>query len=113
AFDLAKLAGSKVVVRRARNGEHVTTLDGVDRILRGDMIVISDAERAQAVAGVMGGKDSEVTDATTHIFLEVANFNPPRIRDARRALGLTTDASYRFERGVDLEIGPRALERVA
>jgi phenylalanyl-tRNA synthetase beta chain len=113
AFDLNKLAGSTVVVRRARHGEHITTLDGVDRILRGDMIVISDAERAQAVAGVMGGQDSEVTDATTDIFLEVANFNPTRIRDARRALGLTTDASYRFERGVDLEIGPRALVRVA
>jgi phenylalanyl-tRNA synthetase beta chain len=113
AFDLAKLAGSKIIVRRARHGEHITTLDGVDRILRDDMIVIADAERAQAVAGVMGGRDSEVTDATTDIFLEVANFNPTRIRDARRALGLTTDASYRFERGVDLEIGPRALERVA
>jgi phenylalanyl-tRNA synthetase beta chain len=61
----------------------------------------------------MGGRDSEVTETTTDIFLEVANFDPTRIRDARRALGLSTDASYRFERGVDLEIGPRALERVA
>ena len=77
------------------------------------MIVIADATRPQAVAGVMGGRDSEVTDATTDIFLEVANFNPRRIRDARRALGLSTDASYRFERGVDLAIAPRALERVA
>jgi phenylalanyl-tRNA synthetase beta chain len=113
AFDLAKLHGSAVVVRRARAGERITTLDGVERALRGDMIVIADGERPQAVAGVMGGRDSEVTDTTTDVFLEVANFNPTLIRDARRALGLSTDASYRFERGVDLEIGPRALERVA
>jgi phenylalanyl-tRNA synthetase beta chain len=77
------------------------------------MIVIADAERPQAVAGIMGGRDSEVTNDTTDIFLEVANFNPTLIRDARRALGLSTDASYRFERGVDIEIAPRALERVA
>jgi phenylalanyl-tRNA synthetase beta chain len=77
------------------------------------MIVIADATRPQAIAGVMGGRDSEVTDATTDLFLEVANFNPRRIRDARRALGLSTDASYRFERGVDVAIAPRALERVA
>jgi phenylalanyl-tRNA synthetase beta chain len=113
AFDLAKLGGSSIVVRRAKPGERITTLDGTERPLREDMIVIADAERAQAVAGVMGGRDSEVTDATTDIFLEVANFNPRRIRDARRALGLSTDASYRFERGVDLAIAPRALERVA
>lgn len=113
AFDLAKLGGGAVIVRRARDGERIATLDGVERALRDHMIVIADAERPQAIAGVMGGRDSEVTDATTDIFLEVANFNPRRIRDARRALGLSTDASYRFERGVDLEIAPRALERVA
>jgi phenylalanyl-tRNA synthetase beta chain len=113
AFDLAKLGGASIVVRRARAGERITTLDGVERVLRETMIVIADAERPQAVAGVMGGRDSEVTDATTDIFLEVANFNPTLIRDARRALGLNTDASYRFERGVDIEIAPRALQRVA
>src|SRR5262249_18517732 len=113
AFDLAKLGGSSIIVRRARAGEKITTLDGVQRTLRDDMIVSADAERAQAVAGVMGGRDSEVTETTSDIFLEVANFNPRRIRDARRALGLSTDASYRFERGVDLAIAPRALERVA
>ncbi len=113
AFDLAKLGGSSIVVRRAAAGEKITTLDGTERSLRDDMIVIADASRPQAVAGVMGGRDSEVTDATTDIFLEVANFNPRRIRDARRALGLSSDASYRFERGVDLAIAPRALERVA
>jgi phenylalanyl-tRNA synthetase beta chain len=113
AFDLAKLGGASIIVRLARDGERITTLDGVERALRDNMIVIADAERPQAIAGVMGGRDSEVTEATTDIFLEVANFDPTRIRDARRALGLSTDASYRFERGVDLEIGPRALERVA
>lgn len=113
AFDLGKLAGNKVVVRRARAGETITTLDGTERKLGDQMIVIADAERPQAIAGIMGGHDSEVTDATTDIFLEVANFNPRRIRDARKTLGLSTDASYRFERGVDIEIAPRALERVA
>ncbi len=113
AFDLAKLGGSSIVVRRAKPGEKITTLDGVERALRDDMIVIADAERPQAVAGVMGGRDSEVTDATTDLFLEVANFNPVRIRPTRRALGLSTDASYRFERSVDVELAPRALERVA
>src|SRR5262245_7160642 len=112
AFDLAKLGGSSIIVRRATPGEKITTLDGTDRALQDTMIVIADATRPQAIAGVMGGRDSEVTDATTDIFLEVANFNPRRIRDARRALGLSTDASYRFERGVDLAIAPRALERV-
>jgi phenylalanyl-tRNA synthetase beta chain len=113
AFDLAKLGGGSVIVRRATAGERITTLDGVDRALRDDMIVIADGSRPQAIAGVMGGRDSEVTDATSDIFLEVANFDRGRIRTARRALGLSTDASYRFERGVDVELGPKALERVA
>jgi phenylalanyl-tRNA synthetase beta chain len=113
AFDLAKLGGSSIVVRRARAGERITTLDGADRVLDDGTIVIADAERPQAIAGIMGGRDSEVTEATTDIFLEVANFNRQRIRNARRSLGMSTDASYRFERGVDVEIAPRALERVA
>ena len=113
AFDLGKLAGPAIVVRRAKAGEKLTTLDGSERPLTDEMIVIADADKPQAVAGVMGGRDSEVTEATTDIFLEVANFDPRRIRNARRALGMSTDASYRFERGVDVEIAPRALERVA
>ncbi|HEY2163204.1 MAG TPA: phenylalanine--tRNA ligase subunit beta, partial [Gemmatimonadaceae bacterium] len=112
AFDLSKLGGGSLIVRRAKAGERITTLDGVDRALREEMIVIADGERPQAIAGVMGGRDSEVTNATTDIFLEVANFDPGRIRTARRALGLSTDASYRFERGVDVEVAPKALERV-
>ncbi len=112
AFDLAKLGGARVNVRRATPDERITTLDGVERRLRDTMVVIADAERPQAIAGIMGGRDSEVTDATTDIFLEVANFEPKRIRSARRELGLTTDASYRFERGVDVDLASRALERV-
>ena len=113
AFDLGKLAGPAIVVRRAKAGEKLTTLDGSERALTDEMIVIADVTTPQAVAGVMGGRDSEVTDATTDIFLEVANFDPRRIRNARRALGMATDASYRFERGVDVEVAPQALERVA
>jgi phenylalanyl-tRNA synthetase beta chain len=113
AFDLAKLAGPEVRVRLARGGERITTLDGTERTLQPTMIVIADRDRPQAIAGVMGGRDSEVTDGTTDLFIEVANFDPARIRAARRSLAMTSDASYRFERGVDLEIGPRALDRVA
>ena len=112
AFDLRKLAGGRVVVRQARAKEKLTTLDGVDRVLPGTAIVIADGERAQAVAGVMGGGDSEVTSETQDILVEVASFDPKLTRAARRALGLSTDASYRFERGVDPELAPRAMDRV-
>ena len=113
AFDIAKLAGPAIVVRRAAAGESITTLDGVKRALTQEMIVIADGQRPQAVAGVMGGQPSEVSEATTDVFLEVANFDAGSVRATRRALGLNTDASYRFERGVDLEIAPVALQRVA
>ena len=113
AFDLGKLAESTIVVRRARAGERITTLDGVARALTADMTVIADAERAMAVAGVMGGQDSEVTEATTDILLEVAAFEPRRVRQSRRALSLNTDASYRFERGVDGGATGRTLEIAA
>jgi phenylalanyl-tRNA synthetase beta chain len=111
AFDLAKIAGDTVVVRRAHAGERLTTLDGVARVLAHDMTVIADASRAHAVAGVMGGADSEVTASTTEVFLEVAVFQPARIRSTRTALGLTTDASYRFERGVDPELPAQTVDR--
>ncbi|HEX2721485.1 MAG TPA: phenylalanine--tRNA ligase subunit beta [Gemmatimonadaceae bacterium] len=101
AFDMAKLAGDAVIVRRARNGEKLVTLDGVERTLDDSMTVIADDEKAAAIAGVIGGKGSEVTDSTTEILLEVAAFDPKRIRATRRRLGISTDASYRFERGVD------------
>jgi len=113
AFDASLLAGSAIVIRRARAGETIRTLDGVDRKLDPSMTVIADAERAQAVAGVMGGSTSEVSDATRAIFLEVAYFDPSRVRRTRRALQLSTDASYRYERGIDIEVAPAALARVA
>lgn len=111
AFDLQRLGGGAVVVRRARAGEKITTLDGTERTLTDSMTVIADAQRPQAVAGVMGGRDSEVADSTTEILLEVASFDPARTRATRRSLGLSTDASYRFERGVDPALAPVALER--
>jgi phenylalanyl-tRNA synthetase beta chain len=106
AFDVSKLAGNAIVVRRARSGERLVTLDGVERTLTSAMTVIADGERAQALAGIMGGRDSEVTEDTTDIFLEVANFDPRSTRATRRALGMSTDASFRFERGVDIDWTP-------
>jgi phenylalanyl-tRNA synthetase beta chain len=113
AFDLATLAQSTVVVRRARAGEVLVTLDGVARTLDEGMTVIADAERAVAIAGVMGGRDTEVTEATTDLLLEVAYFTPAHVRTTRRTLGLATDASYRFERGIDPAIAPHALSIAA
>ena len=109
AFDLARLGGGKVIVRRAHKGEKLVTLDGVDRTLDDSMTVIADANRPQAIAGVIGGKGSEVTESTTDILLEVAAFDPQRVRATRRKLGLSTDASYRFERGVDQSAIPDLL----
>lgn len=111
AFDVARLAGPAVVIRTAHPGEKLVTLDGVQRTLSPAMTVIADAERAQAVAGVMGGAESEVGERTTDIFLEVAYFDPASTRRTRRALGMSTDASYRFERGIDPELQPTALAR--
>lgn len=112
AFDVATLGGSSIVVRRAKAGETLVTLDGVSRTLDDRVTVIADATQPQAIAGIMGGRDSEVSASTTDLFVEVAVFDPTRTRAARRSLGLSTDASYRFERGVDLELPPVALERV-
>ena len=111
AFDVTKLAGPAVVVRNARAGEKLVTLDGVERELSESMCVIADAERAQALAGVMGGRDSEVTAETTEIFLEVAAFNPRRVRAMRRALSLSSEASYRFERGTDVAAAAERLQQ--
>ena len=112
AYDLAKVRGGVIGVRRARPNERLTTLDGVERALDGTMSIIADGEGPQGLAGVMGGRDSEVTDETTDLFVEVASFNPAHTRVTRRAVGLSTDASYRFERGVDHELAPIALDRV-
>lgn len=113
AFDLQKIARGTVVVRKTRGEELIKTLDGVDRTLPPGAVVIGDAERAQAIAGIIGGSGSEVSESTTEIFLEVAAFNPASIRATRRKLGISTDASYRFERGVDVEAIPALVDYAA
>ncbi|HET7603084.1 MAG TPA: phenylalanine--tRNA ligase subunit beta [Gemmatimonadales bacterium] len=112
AYDLHKLRGPAVIARRARDGERLTTLDGVDRALDSSMTIIADAEGPIGIGGVMGGAASEVDDGTTDVFLECAWFQPARVRRTRRTLGLSTDASYRFERGVDLWAAPEAFQRL-
>ena len=111
AFDLAKLKGPAIRVRRAKAGETMTTLDGRERTLNPEVLVIADRERPVALAGVMGGADSEVTAGTTALLLEVAWFDPRRVRRGARSLDLTTEASKRFERGVDPEVAPAAAAR--
>jgi len=111
AFDLAKLRGPAVVVRRAKPNEAIVTLDGVSRKLTAEMTAICDAERPQIVAGVMGSADSEVTESTTDIVLEAAYFQPTRVRRTRRALGISSESSYRFERGIDMLGLPDAMAR--
>jgi phenylalanyl-tRNA synthetase beta chain len=111
AFDLAKLTDSKIVVRRARKGETIRTLDGVDRKLDDQMLVIADAKDAVAVAGVMGGEFSEISDATTDVLIESAYFNASSVRRTAKLLGLHTEASHRFERGTDPEGVIAAQER--
>lgn len=101
AFDLAKLADRAIVVRATREGESIVTLDGVERTLAAGTVCICDGTSPVALAGVMGGLHSEVTDATTDVLLEVAVFEPRFVRRVRKAVGLGTDASYRFERGID------------
>jgi phenylalanyl-tRNA synthetase beta chain len=111
AFDLARLAGAELRIRRARHAEAITTLDGVPRTLEPDMLVIADAERAQAIAGVMGGADSEVSGATRLIAIESAYFKPASVRRTSKRLGLKTEASSRFERGTDVNAPFVALQR--
>src|SRR5438093_662856 len=111
AFDLAKLRGPAVVVRRARPGEKIVTLDGVTRTLTPDMTAICDAEHPTIVAGVMGSAESEVSAGTKDLVLECAYFQPTRIRRTRRALELSSESSYRFERGIDMLGMPDALRR--
>lgn len=111
AFDLARLKDSTIEVRRAREGESIRTLDEEDRRLKGDMLAICDAAEPVAIAGVMGGEGSEVSEETTDILLECALFEPGSIRSTRTALGMSTDASYRFERGVDPQQMELAVRR--
>ncbi len=111
AFDRAKLRGPAVVIRRARPNEKIVTLDGIERTLGPEMTAICDAERPTIVAGVMGSAESEVSASTTDLVLECAYFQPTRIRRTRRALDLSSESSYRFERGIDLLGMPDALRR--
>ena len=113
AFDYHKLAENRIVVRRAAAGENLTTLDEIDRELTSDMLVIADAEKPVALAGVMGGYDSEITETTADVLLESAYFNPSSIRATAKALGISTEASYRFERGADPGAVLAALDRAA
>jgi phenylalanyl-tRNA synthetase beta chain len=111
AFDLAKLTERRIVVRRAASGEKLTTLDGVERKLEAGMLVIADAERPVAVAGVMGGEESEISSQTTEVLIESAYFNADSVRQTARTLGMDTEASRRFERGADYGGVIRAQER--
>jgi phenylalanyl-tRNA synthetase beta chain len=113
AYDLDKLAGRRIVARRARAGERLTTLDGQERELDPEILVIADAERPVGLGGVMGGLDSEVTDATRDLLIEGAHFDRRRVRAVARKFGLHTDASHRFERGADPEICVEAVGRAA
>jgi len=116
AFDAAKLGGHQIVVRRAAEGERITTLDGKERVLSSRTLVIADAQKAVVVAGVMGGLNSGVDEATTDIVLEGAFFRRQSVRWSSRNLGLSSDSSYRYERGVDphstLEATYRALDLI-
>jgi len=113
AFDLDTLEGGKIIVRRARSGETLRTLDGVERKLDPDDLVIADAVKAVALAGVMGGFDTMITDKTRNILIESAWFDPVSIRLTARRHGMHTDASHRFERGADWGVTPLACRRVA
>ena len=113
AYDLDLLAGAEIVVRRARDGERLTTLDGVERMLNPDMLVIADANGPVGVAGVMGGGNTEVHAGTTRILLEAATFNPRSIRRTSLALGLRSEASSRFEKGLPTPLAALGSNRAA
>ena len=113
AFDYAKLAGRALRIRPARAGERLRTLDDVERTLDPEMLVIADAERAQAIGGVMGGAPSEISGATKLMVLESAYFKPASVRRTSKRLGLKTEASTRFERGGDVNMAPAAIARAA
>ncbi|MCQ2389432.1 MAG: phenylalanine--tRNA ligase subunit beta [Kiritimatiellae bacterium] len=113
AFDYRTLAGREIVVRTAKPGETMKTLDGVERKLDEKMLLICDAEKASAVAGVMGGEDSEIAAGTDHVLIESALFEPTTVKRTATKLGLATEASYRYIRGVDKDLADWASRRVA
>ena len=113
AFDYDTLAGHTIVVKSSKEGEKFTTLDGKERTLRADTLMICDADKPVAIAGVMGGANTEISARTTNVLLESANFAPGNIRRTAKYLGLSTDASQRFERGVDIDMTLYAVNRAA
>ncbi len=113
AFDLDLLEGGTIIVRRARAGESLKTLDGVERKLTPEDLVIADAKKPVALAGVMGGFDTMITDATKNVLIESAWFDPATVRSMAKRHGMHTDASHRFERGADWSCAPLACDRVA
>src|SRR5262245_39696120 len=113
AFDFDRLEGKKIVVRNAKAGETMVSIDGHERKLTPDMLVIDDGRRPVALAGVMGGRDSEVSDSTTNVLLESARFDPLSVRTTARRLAMKSDSSYRFERGIDPTLPLRASARAA
>ncbi len=112
-FDLDKLEGDKIICKTPKDGEKFITLDGKERILDSEMLAICDARKVVAIGGVMGGENSEIDRDSTNILIESAYFNPTSIRRTSKKLGIQSDASYRFERGVDIENVLRALDRAA
>ena len=112
-FDADKIGGGKVIVRRAAEGEHIITLDGADRTLHANDVVIADADRAMCIAGVFGGNDSGVTEETVNVFIEGAYFDPGSIRKTSKTQVLQTDASFRYERGADPAMAFYAARRAA
>src|SRR6185369_9335217 len=113
AFDLDLLEGNKIIVRRAHDGEVIKTLEGVERKLTKDDLVIADAKKAVGIAGVMGGFDTMITAKTKNVLIEAAWFDPAAIRRTSRRLGMHTDASHRFERGADWGFAAAANDHVA
>lgn len=113
AFDLDLLEEAKIIVRFATDGEMLRTLDGEERKLKSQHLVIADANRAVALAGVMGGHDTEISDSTSNVLIEAAWFEPSVIRKATRPLGMHTEASHRFERGADVSAAAWANDRIA
>ncbi len=111
AFDKDFLEGGKIIVRHAENGEKITTLDGIERTLNENMLVIADTKKAVAVAGVMGGENSEINDNTKTVIFESANFNGPSVRITAKNIGLRTESSGRYEKGLDPENALGAIER--
>src|SRR3989337_4144841 len=103
AFDSDKLSDQKIIVRRAKSGEEIVVLNGARRALFHDMLVIADGKRPVAIAGIMGGRETEVSESTRNILLECAQFEPRQVRRTSKATGIASDSSYRFERGGDPE----------